>query len=138
MQVRPRRPAGVTGQRDAIATFHFLARFDQQFTQVHVAGGVRTTVTNSNVVASSTAAFRHDHFTIPYRQHWRALRHGEVNATVRRYAASYRVQTTRVEVGGDAELFRRWETQEAFCQTRTAAVIELTVFRANSVVVFAV
>ncbi|MNN65365.1 hypothetical protein D3C81_1808630 [compost metagenome] len=91
--------SGVARERNAVAAFHFLPRLDQQLTQVHVAGGIGATVTNGNVVPCRAAAFCNDHFTVTDREHWRALRHRKVNATVRRDTASDRVQTTRVKVG---------------------------------------
>ena len=50
---------------------------------------------DSNKETSRTAAFRHDHFTIPDGQHRRPLRHRKINAFMRRHAASNRVKATR-------------------------------------------
>ena len=95
-------------------------------------------MTHRDIVACGTATFSHDHFTITHSQHRRALRHGKVNATVWCDAPGNRVQTTRVKVRGNAELFSRREAHKAFRQSRTAAIVELTVLGTDGVVIFAI
>ena len=91
-----------------------------------------------DVIPGSAAAFGHDYFTIAHRQHWRSLRHREIDATVRHDAAGDRVQTTRIKVRGDAELTRRWEAHKALRQTRPVAVVEFAVFGADGIVILTV
>ena len=95
-------------------------------------------MTHRDIITRRAAAFGNNHFAVTHRENRCPLRHGEIDTLMRRNAARYRVQATRVKVGGDAELFRCRETHKAFRQPGTVAVVKFTVVGANRKIILSV